>query len=89
MVPIIYVLLRSNLDFQGQFRFFPMLMPKSCFGDFKYMKQLVHLYTLALLRYLNRTMHIYRLYVWFLIKYIVYFPINRGYLEGNRLIVAE
>ena len=30
MVPIVYALLRSYLDFWGQFRFFPMLMPKPC-----------------------------------------------------------
>ena len=35
MVPIVYALLRSYLDFKGKFRFCPMLMPKPCSGDFK------------------------------------------------------
>ena len=37
MVPIDYFLLRSYLDFQGQFRFFPMLMPKPCSSDFNFL----------------------------------------------------
>ena len=33
---IVYALLRRSLDFYGQFRFFPMLMPKPCSGYLKF-----------------------------------------------------
>ena len=42
MVHIVYALLRSYLDFQGYFRFFPMLMPKPCSGDFKHFSSKQH-----------------------------------------------
>ena len=63
MVPIVYAPLRSYLDFQGQFRFFPMLIPKPCSGDqynciYMYKPIIILPYTYRSPHLQSQTMHV-------------------------------